>query len=246
MNRRLRLGMLTPSSNSVLEPATSAMLAGVDGVSAHFSRFRVTEIALSPQALAQFDDGEILAAAELLAHAKVHSIAWNGTSACWLGFAADERLVARIQSATGIPACTSVLAYRDIFRLTNARRVALVTPYTDDVQAKIAENWGAEGFACVAERHAGRRDNFSFSEITADEVLAMARAVAAEKPDAIAIVCTNMVGATLADALERELGIPVYDSIATAVWASLRIAGVSPAEVQGYGRLFTDPRLNQG
>jgi maleate isomerase len=80
----VRLGMLTPSSNTVLEPITMAMLAGVSGVTAHFSRFKVTEIALSQQALGQFDHGEVLRAAELLAHAKVDVIAWNGTSASWL------------------------------------------------------------------------------------------------------------------------------------------------------------------
>ncbi len=47
MTRPVRLGMLTPSSNTALEPITCAMLAGIDGVSAHFSRFKVTEIALS-------------------------------------------------------------------------------------------------------------------------------------------------------------------------------------------------------
>ena len=71
----------------------------------------------------------------------------------------------------------------------------------------------------------------------------MVRAVAVEKPDAIAIVCTNMVGAALAEPLEQELDIPIYDSIATALWTSLRIAGAAPSEVKGYGRLFTDARL---
>src|SRR5215831_13064737 len=113
-----RLGMLTPSSNTVLEPVTTAMLAGVPGVTAHFSRFKVTEIALSQQALGQFDHSEILRAAELLAHAKVDVIAWNGTSASWLGFDWDERLCERIRAATGIAACTSVLAFREIFELT--------------------------------------------------------------------------------------------------------------------------------
>ena len=89
MAARTLLGMLTPSSNTVLEPVTAAMLAGLDDVSAHFSRFPVTEIALSASALAQFDDAPILAAAGLLAHAKVDVIAWNGTSSGWLGFAAD-------------------------------------------------------------------------------------------------------------------------------------------------------------
>ena len=67
----MRLGMLTPSSNTVLEPLTTAMLRDVPGVSAHFSRSRVTEIALTASALAQFDDGAILQAAELLADARV-------------------------------------------------------------------------------------------------------------------------------------------------------------------------------
>jgi hypothetical protein len=57
---------------------------GIPEASAHFSRFPVTEIALSAGALAQFDDAPILRAAELLAHAKVDVIAWNGTSSGWL------------------------------------------------------------------------------------------------------------------------------------------------------------------
>ena len=64
MSRTIRLGVLTPSSNTALEPLTSAMVAAIPGASAHFSRFKVTEIALSGSALAQFDDSEILRAAE--------------------------------------------------------------------------------------------------------------------------------------------------------------------------------------
>ena len=69
MPSRTLLGMLTPSSNTTLEPVTTAMLAGLPEVSAHLPRFKVTEIALSGRALAQFDLGAILAAAELLFHA---------------------------------------------------------------------------------------------------------------------------------------------------------------------------------
>jgi maleate isomerase len=100
----IRLGMLTPSSNTTLEPVTTAMLAPLTSVSLHFSRFRVTDIALTGDALAQFDDRPILAAADLLAHARVDVIAWNGTSSGWLGFDADRRLCERIEAATGIRA----------------------------------------------------------------------------------------------------------------------------------------------
>lgn len=44
----VRIGMLTPSSNTVLEPYTSAMFAAFgEDASAHFGRFRVVEISMS-------------------------------------------------------------------------------------------------------------------------------------------------------------------------------------------------------
>jgi maleate isomerase len=238
MTSRVFLGMLTPSSNTILEPVTTAMLAALPEVTAHFSRFKVTEIALSGPALAQFDDSEILAAAELLAHAKVNVIAWNGTSSGWLGFERDVRLCERIKQATGIPACTAMLALNEILEITGAKRVGFVTPYLDDVQARINENYAKAGFEVVADRHLGIQDNFSFSEITAGEIRAMTRDVAAATPDAIAVVCTNMRAAPLAEELEAAHGIPLYDTVATTVWKSLKVAGVDTARVKGWGRIF--------
>lgn len=237
---RVLLGMLTPSSNTTLEPVTAQMLAGLPEVSAHFGRFKVTEIALSKQALGQFDDSEILRAAELLAHAKLDCIGWNGTSASWLGFDADERLCARITESTGIPACTSVLALNEIFRATGVTRFGLVTPYRSDVQQAIVANYRKAGIDCVAERHLGIQDNYSFAEVGTDALRAMVRDVAAAKPQAITILCTNLRGAPLVEELERETGIPIYDSIATVVWKSLKLAGVSPSRVRGWGRLFAE------
>lgn len=238
MKNRLLLGMLTPSSNTVLEPVTTAMLAGLPEASAHFGRFRVTEIALSKDALAQFDDSEILRAAELLSHAKVQSIGWNGTSSGWLGFEADERLCRRITDATGVAACTSVLALNEIFERTGVKRFGLVTPYRDDVQDRIVENYARSGFQCVAERHLGIQDNYSFSEVSDEQLRDMTREVAKKKPQAITIFCTNLRGAPLVADLERELGIPIYDTIATVVWKSLKLAGADVRRITGWGRLF--------
>jgi len=240
MTQRTLLGMLTPSSNTTLEPVTTAMIADIPEASAHFGRFRVTEIALSNQALAQFDDSEILRAAELLAHAKVQSIGWNGTSSGWLGFDADERLCRRITEATGIPACTSVLALNEIFDITGVKHFGLVTPYLDDVQAAIIKNYAASGMECIAERHLRKQDNFSFSEVGADELRAMVREVAKAKPQAITIFCTNLRGAPLVEELEREVGIPIYDTISTVVWKSLKQAGSDPSRIRNWGSLFRD------
>lgn len=244
MTRRVRLGMLTPSSNTVLEPVTSAMLAGMPEVSVHFGRFKVTAIALSESALQQFDDSDILRAAELLAHAKVDVIAWNGTSAGWLGFDRDERLCERITATTGIRASTSVLAFREIFQRTGAPRIGLVTPYTDDVQARIISNWRASGFICSAEPHLGITDNFAFAEVREGEIERLIREVAGEGCDAVAIFCTNMRGAFVAAELEPELRVPIYDSVAVTLWKCLIVAGVKPARVKECGQLFQSLNYN--
>jgi len=246
MSERIRLGMLTPSSNTALEPITSAILSGVPGASAHFSRFAVTEIAISEASDRQFDEDKILRAAELLTHAKAQVIAWNGTSASWLGYERDERLCDQIKAATGVEACTSVLAFLEIFERAGVSRLGLVTPYVDAVQARIIANFKRVGIACTAERHSGLQDNFSFAEVPESEVAEMIRAVAREGCDAVAVVCTNMRGARVGADLEAELGLPVYDSIAVTVWKSLLLAGVAPDRVGGWGGLFSDPLLGLG
>ena len=69
-----RIGMLTPSSNTILEPETFAMLSALPDVSVHFGRFSVTEITLSDKGVGQFDIEPMLTAARLLAEAKVDCI----------------------------------------------------------------------------------------------------------------------------------------------------------------------------
>jgi maleate isomerase len=235
---RKRLGMITPSSNSVLEPVTCAMLGDVADVTAHFARFRVTEIALDAPALNQFDPSAMLPAADLLADARVDAIAWNGTSASWLGVARDVSFCDAITARAGAPATTSTLACMDAVRAVAAQRVGLVTPYTDDVQARIGEVWAQAGTRCHAERHLGLRDNFAFAAVTPVVITDMIRAVAAEGCDAVVVLCTNMDGAAIAASLERDLGIMVLDSVAVTLWRSLQLAGIDPRALSTWGRLF--------
>lgn len=238
--KRVLLGMLTPSSNTALEPLTSAMLSGLPEVSAHFGRFRVTEISLQPQALGQFDMAPILEAARLLADAHVDVIAWNGTSSGWLGFETDVALCRRIEQETGVRCCTSVLALNEIMEKTQRKRFGLVTPYLDDVQAAIVANYARSGFECVAERHLNRSVNFSFSEVEPSQIVQMAHEAAEARPQCLTTFCTNLRAAQLAPTLEAALGIPVYDTVSTAVWKSLRLCGVDTRRVKGWGSLFNE------
>ena len=234
------MGVLTPSSNTALEPLTSAMVSQASGVSAHFARFAVTEISLGQHSLAQFDDSPILAAAGLLAHARVGIIGWSGTSASWLGFERDKALCERIRQATGIAATTSVLAINELLALQGATTIGLVSPYTQDVQQRIIANYARLGIDCVAERHLDLSVNFAFSEVQPDTLRQMIREVAAARPQAIVIMCTNLHAAPLVPELEQALGIPIYDSVATVVWRSLKSMGVPATAITGWGRIFQD------
>ncbi|QEM82825.1 Asp/Glu/hydantoin racemase [Halomonas binhaiensis] len=222
--QRTLIGMLTPSSNTVLEPCTSALLSDLTpSVTAHFQRFRVKEISLAEAALAQFDPAPQLEAASLLSDACMDVIAWNGTSAAWLGFDSDRRLCSAITETTGIPATSCVLALNEILQRTAVSRLGLVTPYLDDIQARIIANYRDEGIEVVAERHLNDRGK--------------------ARPQAITILCTNLRGAGIVAALEQEIGIPIYDSVSVTVWKTLVMTDVDPARIQGWGELFQDPRL---
>lgn len=243
MTRPLRIGVLTPSSNTALEPLTSALAACVPGCSAHFSRFTVTEIALSERALGQFDDSKILAAAELLADAKVDVIAWSGTAAGWLGFDADRRLCERIHQRTGITATTAVLALNELLAIGQVSRLALVTPYTADVQQRIVDNYAREGITVVAERHLGICVNHDFALVEPEHLRGLMQEVAAGtdqgRPQAISTYCTNLRAAQMADNVEAETGIPLLDTVSTTVWGALRAVGADPTQVKGWGTLFS-------
>lgn len=238
MQKRIRLGVLTPSSNTALEPLTQQIVAGVGGCSVHFARFAVTRISLADAALGQFHHEPILQAASLLADAHVDAIAWSGTAAGWMGFDQDVALCRLITERTGIPATSSVLALNELLVLMQINSLGLVTPYLAEVQQRIIKNYQAAGIACPAERHRSIEVNFNFAEVTPEEITDDIRAVSAAHPQAVATYCTNLRAAPLAKSLEQELGIVLLDTVSTAVWGMLRLAGADPAQVRGWGRLF--------
>lgn len=236
-----RVGMLTPSSNTVLEPYTSAMFAQLgESGSVHFGRFKVVEISMSPASQSQFLDAPILDAAQRLADAHTHCIAWNGTSAAWFGLDRDRDLCRRIVQATGIPATSTMLAYDTLFRARGVKRIGLVTPYISEIQDRIIANYAKQDMEVVADRRLEDRGNFSFANYTTDDIADMVRGVAESRPDAIAVVCTNFRGAPVAAALEAQTGIPVYDSVAITAALTMRAVGLDPARITGWGSVFAD------
>ena len=132
------------------------------------------------------------------------------------------------------------MAFNEILQKTGARRLGLVSPYTDEVQAAIILNYQNAGYEIVAEQHSGLEDNYSFSEVSSSQLELMIREVATLKPEAILIMCTNLRGAPLVEELEMELGIAIYDSVATVVWKALQLSGIDTGRIKGWGRLFRE------
>lgn len=240
MTHRIRLGVLTPSSNTALEPLTQALIAGLPEVSVHFSRFSVTQIALSADALGQFQHERILDAARLLADAHVDVIGWSGTSAGWLGFDTDVALCAAITEATGVPATTSVLALNRALQIFGIRRLGLVSPYLPDVQAKIIANYAALNIDATFESHLSLRDNFSFADVDESTLDRQVAEVVAAGAEAVSTFCTNLHTAHRAAHWERQHGVPVFDTVTTVVWGMLKATGVDTRRLTGWGRLLLE------
>ena len=218
-----RVGILIPSSNTVLEPLSASMFA-TNKSAVHFSRLRVIDVTLNQQSFDQFSMEKQIEAAKLLCDADVDSIVWGGTSASWLGADHDARFCDALTNVTGIPSGSCTLEMNRLFNAHKAKTFGLVTPYTCDVQNRIIKNYASMGFTCLAERHYGGVISSGFAAIEAHVIAQMVGDVAEKQPDIIFIMCTNMRGARVSEQLSRDVGIPVFDSAIVTLQAGLRLA----------------------
>jgi maleate isomerase len=240
---RRKIGHITPSSNTVLEPLTNLISRPLDAeVSHHFTRIKVEAISLEPRHTGQFAVDSMLAAAELLADAAVDAIVWNGTSGGWNGIDADHHLCSVISEHTGIPSSTCTLGQLEILERLGLERCGLAVPYTDDVAARITGVFTGEGLSIVAGANAGISDNRAFAHVPDGLVRSLVRGADAPEAECILLYCTGLAGAHLVAELEDELGKPVFDSVAVALWKALTMVGIEP-RLDGWGSLLAGPQI---
>lgn len=89
----------------------------------------------------------------------------------------------------------------------------------------------------MAQAHAGVSDNLAYAAVPDDDIISMVRSVCVSRSDAVITYCTNFPAAHLVGALERALGVPVYDSVLAGVWGALRAAGLDTYAGGAWGRL---------
>lgn len=230
--------MIVPSSNTCLEPQTYRLLGDRRDVTVHFARVPVTRIALDADSHQQFDLQNMLEAAELLKTADVDAIAWNGTAGSWLGAEHDREMAKEITAATKIPFTTSTLAYLDAFERFQISQIGLLTPYTQDVNNAVIENYRSEGIRVTGERHLGLDVNESFARVDPRELVSPSKELLTNKTQALVYLCTNMYGAPVVEEIERTTHVPVLDSVAVTLWKCLSMVG-APGLDPRWGRLLT-------
>ena len=234
-NQKIRIAMLTPSSNSVVEPCCYKIISSINNASVHFGRVEVLWIDDKASSLSQFYDENMLKGFDLLSHVKPMVIGWNGTSASWLGIERDRVLIDLITKRTGCPAVTSTLSIIEALNALNISKIGLVTPYVDSIQKKIIANFELENFKCVSERHFNLTDNFSFGEVSESKITNAAEAVISEGAEAVIILCTNLAGAGIASTLEKRTNVPILDSVVLTIWGAFRSVGINTNYLVNWG-----------
>ena len=98
-----------------------------------------------------------MAPAGVTTHAnRVGVIAFGCTSGSFVGGAGyDDRLTSAIVSETGVPATTTTTAVVKALRLIGTLRIALATPYTDEVTRLEVDYLQANGFEVTDWRGGG-------------------------------------------------------------------------------------------
>ena len=229
----VRIGLMVPSSNTVVEAETPKLLPKDCAATLHFSRLGVTHISASARSKAQFEMDRMIDTAVSLADADPDVIVWAGTAASWLGFDRDEELARRITKSTNIPSTTSLLAMNGTLSALKALRIGLVTPYVAKLEHDIIANYAAAGIEVVSAERLELTVNTDYAKVAPSRIAQMCRAVAKVKPDAIVIMCTNLPGARIAGAVGKSLGVPVLDSVEVTLTQALAIAGHRRAGVAG-------------
>lgn len=229
--RRLRIGLLVPSSNTTMEPEFNRMVPR--DISIHTARMRLEEV--TPEELVKMAV-EAESAASLLATADVDVLVYGCTTGSLIGGTEwEERLVSSIEEESGIPTLSTSRAVVDALKAVGGRSVAVATPYTDDLnrlEYAFLESSGIEvttiqGLGLVSNLEIGRTEGVVVEDLVRE---------VAEGADILFISCTNLPTISLIEKLENELRKPIITSNQASLWAALR--GSEVAEISGYGVLL--------
>jgi maleate isomerase len=232
---RARIGVVVLASDHTLEHEFQEMVAQ-PGVALHFSRIANSPI-ITPDSLAAMEHSIASQSAVIVPGAPLGVLAYGCTSATIV--LGEQRVFDQIHA--GRPEAhptTPITAAFAAFQALAVQRIAVLTPYTPDVNTIVRRFIQARGYDVPVFGSFNEADDNVAARISADSLRsAILNLGSREDVDAVFVSCTSIRLANVIAPLESELGKPVLSSNQVMAWHCLRLAGVQDVLPQ-WGRLF--------
>ncbi|OAN77430.1 Asp/Glu racemase [Jannaschia sp. EhC01] len=111
-------------------------------------------------------------------------------------------------------------------------RLALVSPYVEEVSARLMDVLAEAGIEMAAFASFNEANEARVVRIAPGAIVDAARATAAQAPcDAVFLSCTNMRTLDVIAPIEAELGLPVLSSNLVLAWHMAHLAGLEAAGI---------------
>ncbi len=231
---RPRLGLLVPATDHVSEIAFQEMLAGQE------VDFLTNRVALANpitmENLARMIDDVTRATAALLPDGRIDAIAFSCTSGTVA--VGPARVAQAIRAGRpGVPFTTPITAAVKACKQLGLRRIAVLTPYLDEVNEPIRRFLEDQGVAVGAFGSFHLSTEPEIAAVPADAIMAAGKALDGPDIDAVFVSCTGMRGHAALDALERTTGKPCLSSNQVQLWDALAMIGYD-RPIHGFGSLL--------
>lgn len=234
MRDNIIIGLVTPQSTNKVPDEGAQMYPGVT-----FIPRGVGVKSLTPEGYDSAWEGIVPAAEDLAKQNKLDAIMVIGTSLTFYrGFEAHEKLMERLRQI-GLPVSTMSRAVVDGLRALGAKKIAVGTAYSDEVNKRLSNFLTASDFAVQAMEGLGVVRFGASGDTSEDDIIALAGRVStnAKQAQAMLISCGALKTLNIDKTIEDKYGLPVVSSMPAALWAAMRLVGES-GKLSGYGRLL--------
>ena len=235
IEKKHRIGLLVPSSNSTQEPEFIQMLPA--SVSLHVTRLSLSRI--DPESTVNIV-AELEKESRKLGDADVDIVVLAATApSTRLGKGYDAQLIKRMEEASGKPATTAATAMLDAFAAYGVRRVALAAAWSETTNKWVASFLESHGIEGVSQVAMGVVSNNEVGRLHPDTAFENGRKADRKEADAVLLACGNWWTASIVEKLEQAVGKPVLTTNNMTLWHALKKIGVDEG-VRGYGRLLRE------
>jgi maleate isomerase len=233
--QRAAIGLVVLATDQTIEHEWRQMLR-LDGVAFYESRI-YNAPTITPETLAEMEGGIAVAAALIKPGIPLDALAYGCTSGAMV--IGEERVFALLREAWPDKPCTTpITAALAGLRALGARRIALLTPYIDEINQTMRRYIGARDITVTAMGSFNNGNDNEVARISAASLEAAIIELGSQNSvDAVFIACTSLRVAALIERAEARLGKPVTSSNHAMAWHALRLAGYDEP-VAGFGRLF--------